>query len=117
MNPATLYSFVFVSLICMSPYAVADDIAPVVGSWVANGASCRSIKNMDDEGVMKISKREIQMYESTCKIRSTKKIGSSIAAVTICDSEGEASRNTIVFDLISKNELRVKDGFTYVRCP
>lgn len=108
-------AFIPCMLIAVPSYS--QEIAPIVGNWVGKGVSCKAIKDSSDERILKIRKNGVEFYEATCKIRSVKRTGSSFAVNTICEAEGEAERRNIDIDLLSNNEIKLKGGFHYVRCP
>lgn len=104
------------SFLLVAP-SYSQEIAPIVGNWVGKGVSCKAIKDSSDERILMIRKNEVESYESSCRIRSVKKTGSSFALSTICEAEGETVRRNIDIEQISRNEIKVKGGFDYVRCP
>lgn len=95
----------------------SQEIEPLIGNWVANGASCKSVKDGSDEGILKIRKQKIDFYESSCKIRSVKKSGQSLSVSTVCEAEGEAERKNFTVEMISPSKIKIKGGFEYARCP
>lgn len=95
----------------------SQEIEPIMGNWVANGASCKSVKDGSDEGILRIRKDKIDFYESECKIRSVKRSEQSFSISAICEAEGEAERKSFVVELVSRTKIKIKGGFEYARCP
>lgn len=117
MQASYRIALVAIPSILFSVVSHSQEIEPIIGDWVTNGASCKSVKDGSEEGILRIRRERIDFYEAECKIRSVKKSDKSFAVSAICEAEGEAERNSFVVELISRNKIKIRGGFEYARCP
>ncbi|MEZ5841497.1 MAG: hypothetical protein R3D02_14070 [Hyphomicrobiales bacterium] len=92
---------------------------PFEGKWAAEAAWCKNKPSMTDQVPIKVSRKGIEGYESSCPFTSVTQKGGSYVARAKCSGEGETWTETYVMKVEgNKLTLTYEDGSAtqYVRC-